>query len=294
MDVITSVRDMIGERSKWGTQRVGLVPTMGYLHKGHLSLVQRARAENDVLVVSIFVNPTQFGPREDLEQYPRDIPRDLQLLEASGVNIVFIPSAAEMYPSDFVTYVVPTGLLAEVAESAQRPTHFRGVATVVLKLFEIVRPHQAYFGQKDAQQVAVISHLVQDLHLPITLHILPAIREADGLAMSSRNVYLSHEDRAAASVLYQALQAGRHAFEASIGGDPRIVTKAMRDVLAAEPRIRPGYADVRHPYSFSPLEVLQAPALLAIAANIGATRLIDNILLRSDGSWDMGIIISRE
>ncbi len=291
MDVITSVGEMIGKRAKWETVHIGLVPTMGYLHEGHLSLVRKARSENDILVVSIFVNPAQFGPHEDLERYPHDIPRDLQLLEASGTDVVFIPSATAMYPPDFITYVVPTGLLTEIAEGAERPGHFRGVATVVLKLFEIVHPHQTYFGQKDAQQVAIISHLIADFHLPITLHVLPIIREAGGLAMSSRNAYLSTADHTAALLLYQALQAGRYMFEASMGSNPGLVTQAMHDILATEPRIHLDYADVRHPYSFSPLEVLQAPALLAITAHVGATRLIDNILLRSDGSWDMGIII---
>lgn len=291
MDVIETVQGMIDERATRGTKNVGLVPTMGYLHEGHLSLVRRARAENEEVVVSIFVNPAQFGPREDLDRYPRDLPRDLQLLEAAGVDVVFAPSTAEMYPASFITYVVPSGLLTEVAEGSERPGHFRGVATVVLKLFEIVRPQQAYFGQKDAQQAAVIAHLIEDFHLPITLHIMPTVREADGLAMSSRNAYLSAPDRKAALALYQALQVGRRAFESAMGGDPAIVVAAMREVIAAEPRVRLGYADVRHPYSFAPLELLQAPALLAIAAHVGSTRLIDNILLRADGNWDTGDMI---
>lgn len=292
MDVIETVQGMIAERAARGTKRVGLVPTMGYLHEGHLSLVRRARAENDEVVVSIFVNPAQFGPREDLDRYPRDLPRDLRLLEAAGVDVVFAPSTAEMYPASFITYVVPSGLLTEVAEGSERPGHFRGVATVVLKLFEIVRPQQAYFGQKDAQQAAVIAHLIEDFHLPIMLHIMPTVREADGLAMSSRNAYLSAADRKAALALYRALQAGRRAFEGAMGGDPTPVIEAMRATVAAEPRVRLGYADVRHPYSFAPLELLQAPALLAIAAHVGSTRLIDNILLRADGNWDMGDIIA--
>lgn len=291
MDVIETVQGMIDEHTTRGMKRIGLVPTMGYLHEGHLSLVRRARAENDEVVVSIFVNPTQFGPREDLDRYPRDMPRDLQLLDAAGVDIVFAPSTAEMYPASFITYVVPSGLLTEVAEGAARPGHFRGVATVVLKLFEIVRPQQAYFGQKDAQQAAVIAHLIEDFHLPITLHILPTVRETDGLAMSSRNAYLSATDRKAALALYRALQAGRRAFDAAPGGDPSIVIEAMRKAVVAEPRVYLGYAEVRHPYSFAPLEILQAPALFAIAAHVGSTRLIDNILLRADGNWDMGDII---
>lgn len=291
MDVITSVQDMIAERSSWSGSRVGLVPTMGYLHEGHLSLVRQARGENEKLAASIFVNPKQFGPREDLDQYPRDMPRDLRLLEEAGVDTVFAPTVGDMYPSEFVSYVVPDGLLSEVAEGAERPGHFRGVATVVLKLFEITRPHLAYFGQKDAQQAAVISHMVADFHLPITLRILPTVREADGLAMSSRNAYLSVSDRAAAAMIYQALLAGKRAFDSTPGGDPAVVVEAMSAVLASEPRIVPGYADVRHPYSFNPLDALAPPALLAIAARVGSTRLIDNVLLRSDGSWDTGIIV---
>jgi len=294
MDVIETVQGMMDERATWETKDVGLVPTMGYLHEGHLSLVRRARAENDVVVVSVFVNPTQFGPREDLERYPRDLPRDLQLLEAAGVDVVFAPATAEMYPAHFISYVTPEGLLAEVAEGVERPGHFRGVATVVLKLFEIVRPHQAYFGQKDAQQAAVIAHLIEDFHLPITFHVMPTIREADGLAMSSRNAYLSAADRKAALALYRALQAGRRAFETAMGGAPTPVIEAMREAVGAEPRVRLGYTDIRHPYSFAPLEILQAPALLAIAAHVGPTRLIDNILLRADGSWDMGDSIAHE
>jgi pantoate--beta-alanine ligase len=294
MDVINAVQAMIHERSLWEMRRVGLVPTMGYLHEGHLSLVRRARAENDVVVVSIFVNPTQFGPHEDLERYPRDIPRDLQLLEAAGVDVVFAPAIAEMYPANFITYVTPEGLLTEVAEGAERPGHFRGVATIVLKLFEIVHPHHTYFGQKDAQQAAVIAHLIEDFHLPITLYVMPIIRDTDGLALSSRNAYLSTTDRKAALILYRALQVGQQVFAASMGGDPKVVTEAMHEMLTGEPRVRLSYADVRHPYTFAPLEILQAPALLAIAAHVGPTRLIDNVLLRADGSWDMGIIVAHE
>ncbi len=172
---------------------------MGYLHAGHLSLAQAARAECATVVASIFVNPTQFGPNEDLSRYPRDLPRDLELLASAGVDLVFTPSAAEMYPAGFATYVEPGGVLAERLEAASRPGHFRGVATVVTKLFGIVAPDVAYFGQKDAQQVAVIRRLIADLNLPVELRVLPTVRERDGLAMSSRNAYLNAEDRAAAT-----------------------------------------------------------------------------------------------
>src|SRR5581483_9149663 len=233
----------------------------------------------------IFVNPTQFGPREDLERYPRDLPRDLRLLEEYGVDLVFTPTAAEMYPLDFATYVEPGGPLVTAAEGASRPGHFRGVATIVLKLFQILRPQRAYFGQKDAQQVAVISRMVADLVLPVTLRILPTVREADGLAMSSRNAYLTPEMRAAATVLYRALLAGKQAFEDQVSGGPAGVIEAMREVVASEPLVALDYAQVRDPGTFQPLESLQAPALLLIAASPGSTRLIDNFLLRADGTW---------
>ncbi len=290
MRVVTTVQDMVKERSKWtSSDKIGFVPTMGYLHEGHLSLVRQGRAENKVLIASIFVNPTQFGPSEDLERYPRDLPHDLHMLEKGGVDIVFTPTAAEIYPPGFVTYVEPTGPLTESAEGAHRPSHFRGVATVVLKLFQIVRPHQAYFGQKDAQQVAVLAHMVNDFNLPIMLQILPTIREADGLAMSSRNAYLDTENRVAAQVLYRALQAGRQAFDTHLSGSSQAVVQAMIDTVAAEPKAHLNYAEVRDPYSFVPIETLRAPALLIIAVEIGPTRLIDNFLLRADGRWDIGI-----
>lgn len=292
MQVITTVQEMRAARGSWPTSaRVGLVPTMGYLHEGHLALVRQARAENDILAVSIFVNPTQFGPHEDLARYPRDLPRDLRLLEECGVDVVFTPEPADMYPVGFVTYVDPGGPLVTGAEGASRPGHFRGVATVVLKLFQIVQPELAYFGQKDAQQVAVVSRMVEDLNLPVALHIHPTIREADGLAMSSRNAYLTPDARAAATTLYQALTAGKQAFEhASSTGQAgvRQVIAAMQETVAREPRARLDYAEVRDPATFLPLETLRAPALLLIAATVDKTRLIDNFLLRPDGLWESG------
>jgi pantoate--beta-alanine ligase len=293
MRVITTIQEMVSEHSGWiASDTVGLVPTMGYLHEGHLSLVRHARVENKVLVVSIFVNPIQFGTHEDLDQYPRDLPRDLQKLETLGVDIVFIPTATEIYPPGFVTYVEPTGPLTSDAEGASRPGHFRGVTTVILKLFQIIQPHQAYFGQKDAQQVAVIARMVTDFNLPVSLRISSTIREADGLAMSSRNAYLHSADRAAACVLYKALQAGHEAFETHLHGDPAIVAQAMADIVSAEPRAHLDYAEVRDPTSFLPLDTLRAPALLVIAAHVGLARLIDNFLLRADGSWETGILAS--
>jgi pantoate--beta-alanine ligase len=293
MRIVTTVQEMVDEHPGWASALdVGFVPTMGYLHEGHLSLVRQARVENKVLVVSIFVNPTQFGPHEDLGSYPRDVSRDLQRLEEAGVDVVFIPTTTEIYPPGFVTYVEPTGPLVGQAEGASRPGHFRGVATVVLKLFQIVRPQRAYFGQKDAQQAAVLSRMVTDFDLPVKLCILPTMREADGLAMSSRNAYLSGEDRNAARVLYKALQAGRMAFEVHPGEEPSVVTRTMTDTVLAEPRARLDYAEARDPNSFMSLETLRAPALLVIAAKVGPARLIDNFLLRADGSWDTGRTIS--
>lgn len=295
MRVITTIREMIDARAEWRvSQEVGFVPTMGYLHEGHLTLARQARRENDRVIASIFVNPTQFSPREDLNTYPRDLPRDLRLLEEEGVDIVFVPASEEMYPAGFVTYVDPTGALAEQSEGASRPGHFRGVATVVLKLFQIVRPHRAYFGQKDGQQVAVIARMVKDFNLPVQLRILPTVREADGLAMSSRNAYLLGEDRVAARVLYKALQAGRAAFEANPGERASLSAKAMTDMVQVEPRARLNYAEIRDIRDFLLKETLAAPALLLIAAHVGPARLIDNFLLREDGTWDTGIIATSQ
>jgi pantoate--beta-alanine ligase len=292
MRVITTIAELITERPGWaGESDVGFVPTMGFLHAGHLSLVRQARAENGVLVASIFVNPTQFGPGEDLARYPRDLPRDLAALAAAGVDVVFTPSAEDMYPAGFNTYVEPTGAVAERLEAASRPGHFRGVATVVLKLFQLIQPHNAYFGQKDAQQVAVIRQMLRDLNLPVALRVLPIIREAGGLAMSSRNSYLSPEERKAATVLYRALMAGREAFDSRPLGGAAEVARVMAAVVAAEPRATLDYADVCDPTTFEPLTSPRTPATLLIAARVGPARLIDNFLVRADGSWDRGVVL---
>ena len=294
MHVITTVQEMLDTRADWPvSQSVGLVPTMGYLHQGHLSLVRQARAENDLLLVSIFVNPAQFGPREDLARYPRDLPRDLSMLEEHGVDAVFVPTPDEMYPPNFATYVEPTGQLVSEAEGASRPGHFRGVATVVHKLLQIIRPQRAYFGQKDAQQVAVISRMVADLNLPVALRVLPTIRETDGLAMSSRNSYLPPSARATATVLYKALLAGQQAFGITTTHDPAEVVRAMQQVVVGEPEAWLDYAEVRDPITFLPLTTLQAPALLLIAVSFSSTRLIDNFLLRVDGTWNTGSMQNR-
>ena len=290
MRVLATIAELVGERPGWaGPHDVGLVPTMGFLHAGHLSLFRQARVENGAVVASIFVNPAQFGPGEDLSRYPRDLPHDLERLEAAGVDVVFTPAAEEIYPAGYRTYVEPTGPLAERLEAASRPGHFRGVATVVLKLFHLVRPNQAYFGQKDAQQVAVIRRMIADLNLPVTPRILPTIREADGLAMSSRNSYLGPEDRKAATVLYRALHAGYQALEQHPLGGAGEVARVMAEVIGLEPRAKLDYADVCDPATFGPLASLRGGALLAVAARVGPARLIDNFLRRPDGTWDTGV-----
>ena len=287
MRVISDIAELVSERRSWGGtgDAIGLVPTMGYLHAGHLSLARAARAENALVLASIFVNPTQFGPGEDLSRYPRDLPRDLDLLASVGVDIVFAPSAEQMYPAGFNTYVEPGGPVTQRLEAASRPGHFRGVATIVMKLFQLTQPHNAYFGQKDAQQVAVIRQMVRDLNLPVALRVMPIVREPGGLAMSSRNSYLRAEERAAATVLNRALLAGRDAFERMSAGGPAEVARTIAEVIATEPRATLDYADVCDPDTFEPLATLRAPALLAVAARVGPARLIDNLLLRADGSW---------
>ncbi|MGE5549625.1 MAG: pantoate--beta-alanine ligase [Bacteroidota bacterium] len=256
---------------------VGFVPTMGYLHAGHLSLVERARAENEATVVSIFVNPTQFGPEEDFARYPRDEPRDLALCDEAGVNFVFTPDAAEMYPPGFQTYVDVTGLSQGLC-GASRPGHFRGVATVVAKLFAIVQPRRAYFGEKDAQQLRVIRRLAQDLNLPVTVVPVPIIREPDGLAMSSRNVYLSAEERRAALVLYRSLLVARDLVRSG-EQNAAVVAEAMRALIAAESLARLDYLAIVDDETLAPVERIDRPTLIALAVFIGRTRLIDNVLV---------------
>jgi len=255
----------------------GFVPTMGYLHEGHLSLVRRARAENDRVAVSVFVNPTQFGPHEDYARYPRDLERDLRLLEPLGVDLVFVPSVEEMYPPGFQTWVIVEEV-SRPLEGASRPGHFRGVATVVAKLFNILRPDRAYFGQKDAQQTVVIRRMVQDLNIPVEIVICPTVREPDGLAMSSRNTYLNPEERRAATVLFRALQAAKARYEAG-ERDAERLREAMREVIRAEPLARIDYVSVAHPETLQELERVEGPALLSLAVYIGTTRLIDNLML---------------
>lgn len=294
MRLITTLDELRQARSEWTRKgSIGLIPTMGYLHPGHLSHARAARGENATVVASIFVNPTQFGPNEDLSRYPRNLPRDTDLLASAGVDAIFAPTVEQMYPAGFSTWVEPTGPLTEHLEAARRPGHFRGVATVVAKLLLLVGPTYAYFGQKDAQQVAIVRRMIADLNIPVELRVGSTIREPDGLAMSSRNVYLSGHNREAATVLYRALLAGRAALDAAVHGAPSAsgadaVRQAMAEVIAAEPLATLDYAELCDPDTCVTLAAPQTPALLAIAARIGSTRLIDNLLLRADGSWDLG------
>ncbi|KFC64367.1 Pantothenate synthetase [Devosia sp. LC5] len=261
-----------------GTEKLGFVPTMGALHAGHISLMELARRHADRTIASIFVNPLQFGPNEDLSKYPRPIEQDLALLEAAGVDAVFLPPVHELYPPDASTFVTEDSVSSHLC-GAVRPGHFRGVTTVVLKLFNIVAPDLAVFGQKDAQQCVVIERMVRDLNLRVQILRGPIVREADGLALSSRNIYLEPADRQAAPAIFRSLEAARKAFE---GGERHAVTLAAigRASLATEPRIAPQYWEVRHPQSLEPISTIGPEgALLAVAAHLGSTRLIDNLLL---------------
>ena len=268
---------------------LGLVPTMGYLHAGHLALVRRARAECASVGVSIFVNPAQFGPNEDLARYPRDLERDLGMLEGAGVDVVWAPETKEVYPDGYQTYINVENV-ATPLEGAVRPGHFRGVATIVAKLFNAFTPDRAYFGQKDAQQAAVIRRMARDLNFPLEIVICPTVRECDGLAMSSRNTYLQPEGRRAAIVLYGALSAARDAYEnGERSGDALRAT--MREYLAAEPRAQTEYVSAADPDTLRELDRVDRDALLSMAVRIGGTRLIDNFVLR-DGKWETGILLS--
>jgi pantoate--beta-alanine ligase len=256
---------------------VGLVPTMGFLHEGHISLVQQARAECASVAVSIFVNPTQFGPNEDLAKYPRDLPRDLTLLEAAGADLVWTPSPEIVYPAGFQTWVTVEGLTRPL-EGEVRPGHFRGVTTVVAKLFNAVEPEKAYFGQKDAQQAAVIRQMARDLDFPIDIIICPTVREADGLAMSSRNTYLSPEERQAATVLFRALSAAKAAYERG-ERDAETLRRVMRDTVNAEPLACLQYASCADYDTLEELSQVTGKSLLSMAVYLGKTRLIDNFVL---------------
>src|SRR5919106_4944840 len=276
MKVISTINEIhTARRSFSGT--VGLVPTMGYLHDGHLSLVRRARDECDHVVVSIFVNPTQFGPNEDLAKYPRDLERDLSLLEPLGTDLVWTPTSEMMYPDGYQTWVEVEEMTRPL-EGAMRPGHFRGVTTVVAKLFNAVQPHSAYFGHKDAQQAAVIRQMTRDLNFPIEIVVCPIIREPDGLAMSSRNVYLDPEQRKAATVLYRSLSAAKEAYDRG-ERDAEKLRQVMKDVLASEPRAQVQYVSCADYDTLEELETVKGKTLLSMAVFLGNTRLIDNFVL---------------
>ena len=258
---------------------LGLVPTMGYLHEGHLSLIRRAREDCEHVAVSIFVNPTQFGPKEDLSKYPRDLERDLSLIEPLGVDLVWMPTPEIMYPKGYQTWVEVEAVTRPL-EGAMRPGHFRGVTTVVAKLFNAVQPRRAYFGQKDAQQAAVIRQMTRDLNFPIEIVVCPIVREPDGLAMSSRNVYLEPEQRKAATVLYRALTAARNLYE---NGERNAegLRQMIREVIASEPLAQMQYVSCADYDTLTELETVTGKTLLSMAVFMGKTRLIDNLVLES-------------
>ena len=276
MEIIKTISAARKARRQLGGS-VGFVPTMGCLHEGHLSLVKRARQENSAVVVSIFVNPTQFGQGEDFGEYPRDLNRDLKMLEGEKTDIVFVPSEEEMYPNGFNSWVDVEGV-TERLEGASRRGHFRGVATVCLKLFNIVQPTRAYFGQKDAQQAVVITRMVNDLNMGLEIVVAPTVRESDGLAMSSRNTYLGPREREAAPVLFQALSLAEGLWR---GGerDAAKIRREMTALIHKEPLARIDYVSIADASTLEELEKIDRPALVSLAVKIGKTRLIDNITL---------------
>ena len=259
--------------------RIGFVPTMGALHDGHLSLVRRARQASAWVVMSVFVNPAQFGPGEDLARYPRDIPRDADLAREAGVQILYAPDAVDVYPPGYHTYVAVEGL-DSILEGASRPGHFRGVATVVAKLLNRVAPHIAFFGQKDAQQTILIRKMVRDLEMDVEIETCPTVREPDGLALSSRNAYLSREERRAAPVLYRALRRAEAAVVEEDERDPGALLEKIRETVGTEPLVFLEYAAVVDAETLEPVERIRGTALIPVAARVGATRLIDNIIVK--------------
>lgn len=273
---IQEVRTFIKAQRAEG-KSIGFVPTMGYLHEGHLSLMKRAKEENDVVVASIFVNPMQFGPNEDLDSYPRDLDRDAKLCEEVGVSLIFHPEPEEMYAKDFTSFVDMNGVTKELCGKS-RPVHFRGVCTVVNKLFNIVTPDRAYFGQKDAQQLAVIRRMVRDLNMDIQIVGCPIVREEDGLAKSSRNTYLSEEERKAALILSKAIRLGRSMAEEG-EKDAAKIEGVMREVIETEPLAKIDYVSIVDAVSVEPIRTLRGEVLGAIAVYIGKTRLIDNFII---------------
>lgn len=277
IDNISRMSTFVKMMKKEG-KSIGLVPTMGCLHDGHLSLVRTAKKHTDVVVMSIFINPIQFGVGEDFEKYPRDFKRDEELARTAVVDVIFYPSVKEMYPQDYATYINVEGLTGVLC-GASRPGHFRGVTTVVAKLFGIVKPDMAYFGQKDAQQALVIKKMVEDLDMDIDIKILPIVREKDGLAMSSRNIYLSQEERACAPVLYQSLKKAELLVNQG-ERDPKNIIKAMEEMIRSKASARIDYISIVDTEKLKDVKVVSGEALIALAVFIGKTRLIDNIIVK--------------
>jgi pantoate--beta-alanine ligase len=279
MRVITDIKKMQSwsRRIHREGKSIGFVPTMGYLHEGHLSLMRKARKENDFLVISIFINPVQFGPKEDFQRYPRDFTRDKKLSKLCGVDIIFYPEAKDMYPINYKTYVNVEDL-SNVLCGASRPGHFRGVTTVVLKLFNIVRPNVSYFGQKDVQQVIIIKKMVQDLNLPVKIKILPIVREKDGLAMSSRNTYLNKEQRRDAIILYKSLQTAVGMIQSGYK-DPGKIIAQMRKMIRSKRSARIDYIKIVNPQRLQKIKQIKGQILIAVAVFFGNTRLIDNAIV---------------
>lgn len=279
MQIVTTIEEVRTQVKAWKKEgcSVGLVPTMGYLHEGHGSLISRARKENDKVVVSIFVNPMQFGPGEDLESYPRDLDKDRAYCETLGADLIFHPEPEEMYTDGFCSYVDMSVLTEELC-GLSRPVHFRGVCTVVNKLFNIVQPDRAYFGQKDAQQLAVIKRMVQDLNMDLEIVGCPIVREADGLAKSSRNTYLSAEERQVALVLSKAVKLGQELVAAG-ETDAKKIVSGMRALIEKEPLARIDYVKAVDGLTMQQIDTVKAPMLVALAVYIGKTRLIDNFMI---------------
>lgn len=281
MLTITSASELtaLSRRARRGGERVGLVPTMGALHQGHISLVRAARSRCDVVIASIFVNPTQFGPNEDLARYPRNLEKDSAMLAAEKTDYVFVPAVEEIYPAGASTWVDVEGL-SDRLDGRSRPGHFRGVATVVAKLFNIAQPHLAFFGQKDATQAAVIRKMVGDLWFDVEISLCPIVREPDGLAMSSRNAYLSPKERQQATVLSRSLARVEELFGEG-EHDARCLAEAGKQVMAEEPSVRLDYYEVVNPNTLEPVSDTSRGALVAVAAFVGSTRLIDNVVLQA-------------
>jgi len=280
MKICTTIQEMrsLSRAAQSAGHRLGLVPTMGALHEGHLALVRAAKTQSNAVAVSIFVNPLQFGPNEDFSLYPRTFDRDRELLEKEGVDLIFAPSAAEMYPNGAVTYVNVEGL-SDRLDGKSRPGHFRGVMTVVAKLFHIIAPDVAFFGQKDAAQIAVIRRMVRDLDMAAEIVACPIVREPDGLAMSSRNAYLNREQREQALVLHRALVEVEERFNQGERNAPSLIETGA-NVLRQEPTVRADYLELVNPDTLEPAATVTQDALVAIAAYLGTTRLIDNVVLK--------------